>query len=426
MPAVSTQSVIPDMFKRIYKNRDLTNLSVRKTILGDKISSKPELVGESLTYPIHYGLGWGIHPTLNASTPAAKATYFSKWVIPCDQPSKLYGRLALDIPTMMRSASDVGSYMRLKNKELMNTLDNMKMQRKGVQLWSDGAMDIGRVKAVTGSNPATSFTITNFNDALKFDASGHASNAIGQTIVFNATRTGSAGTIKASTWKVTAVEIFDANGDTKITVTRLTGSGAGVDPAANDYVYVEGFYDQGFKGIPAWIPTATPTSTAFYGVDRTKAPEFLAGFRGSWEGTIRDSASRTVSIMAPYFDPGNATLWLSPERWYQLHFELKAENQLVIDDATTMKWGTSAMKLITPQGVIPVLSDAYAPKDAGYIIDHTHMEYLTTGPMIHMADEDLEALRLSDDDGLEIRIRSLALFRVDKPHTCGVFPISQS
>lgn len=72
------------------------------------------------------------------------------------------------------------------------------------------------------------------------------------------------------------------------------------------------------------------------------------------------------------------------------------------------------------------MADPYCPNTAGYLLNHSQMEYLTTGPLIHFADEDLEALRLSDDDGLEYRIRSLALFRMDKPHTCGVFPISQS
>ena len=414
MPAVSTQSALALMYKKIYKGRDLSNASKRKTPLGKKIAVKDELYGDNLTYPIRRGLGWGVGTSLDAATPAAKSGIFSNWVVSYTDTSKLYGRVTVDNPSVMRASRDIGAFMRLTQKEIQDTLDNMTMIRYGNQLWSDGAGDIAQILAVTGA-PVTSFTLTNYEDAIKFDGSGK------QVIQYAAVGNRSSGGVRAGSCVVTGVERYTSAGVAKITVTTT-----GVDPQATDYVYVNGTYANGPKGIPAWIPLTTPSSTPFFGVDRTPEPELLAGFRGTWEGTIADSASKLVSVMSAYFEPEATAMWVSPYRWYQLQFELQAKNLFMLDNQRTLEWGTTVMNLITPSGVIPVLADPYCPANAGYLLNHGQMEFLTTGPMIHAADEDVAGLRLSDDDGLEYRFRSLSCFRMDMPQKCGVFPISQS
>lgn len=413
MAAASTQSALSLMYKKIYKGRDLSNASKRKTPLGKKIAVKDELYGDNLTYPIRRGLGWGVGRTLDATNPVAKSGIFKNWVVSYTDTVKLYGRVTVDNPSAMRAQRDVGAFMRLTQKEIQDTLDNMTMIRYGNELWSDGAGNIGRILAVTGAAPVTSFTLTNYEDAIKFDGSGK------QVIQYSGTRTG--GAVRAGSAVVTKVERYTSAGVANITVT-VTGT----DPANNDYLYLYGTYDNGPKGIPAWIPSTTPSATTFFGVDRSEEPELLAGFRGTWEGTIADSAAKLVSVMGAYFDIDATAMWVSPYRWYQLQFELQAKNLFMLDNARTLEWGTTAMNLITPSGVIPVLADPYCPADAAYILNHGQMEFLTTGPMIHAADEDLSGLRLSDDDGLEYRFRSLSVFRMDMPQKCGVFPISQS
>lgn len=413
MAAASTQSALSLMYKKIYKGRDLSNASKRKTPLGKKIAVKDELYGDNLTYPIRRGLGWGVGRTLDATNPVAKSGIFKNWVVSYTDTVKLYGRVTVDNPSAMRAQRDVGAFMRLTQKEIQDTLDNMTMIRYGNELWSDGAGNIGRILAVTGAAPVTSFTLTNYEDAIKFDGSGK------QVLQYSGTRTG--GSVRAGTAVVTKVERYTSAGVANITVT-VTGA----DPQNNDYLYLYGTYDNGPKGIPAWIPSSTPSSTTFFGVDRSEEPELLAGFRGTWEGTIADSAAKLVSVMGAYFDIDATAMWVSPYRWYQLQFELQAKNLFMLDNQRTLEWGTTAMNLITPSGVIPVLADPYCPADAAYILNHGQMEFLTTGPMIHAADEDLSGLRLSDDDGLEYRFRSLSVFRMDMPQKCGVFPISQS
>lgn len=153
--------------------------------------------------------------------------------------------MTVDNPSAMRAQRDVGAFMRLTQKEIQDTLDNMTMIRYGNELWSDGAGNIGRILAVTGAAPVTSFTLTNYEDAIKFDGSGK------QVIQYSGTRTG--GAVRAGSAVVTKVERYTSAGVANITVT-VTGT----DPANNDYLYLYGTYDNGPKGIPAWIPSTTP------------------------------------------------------------------------------------------------------------------------------------------------------------------------
>lgn len=426
MAAAATQAAVAKMFKNIYLNRDLSNFSKRKCALGDRIKATPNLVGESLTFPINWGLNFGISTTLTATKPVAKGGKFDKWVLPSDAPSKLYGRVTIDIPSMMRSEKDIGSYMRLKAKTVTELLTNMKMQRRGNHLWSDVAGDLARISSVTGSNPITAITLTNYEDAIKFDGSSN------QHLHFATTRTG--GSLKvdgaATVWvyQVDKVTRYNASGNCVLTVSRIAGTGTTTEPAANDYIYNIDQYDAGPKGIPAWVPLTAPSATTFYGVDRTVEMEMLSGWRGTWEGTINDSIQRLVSIMTGYFDPEFSAVWLSPVRWYQLKLELEATRSLVIDDAKSLEFGTTVIRVITPKGAVMVMADAYCPIAGGWLLKHDEWEIHSTGDLIHMCDEDTPSgfLRLPDDDGLEARYRSLALYRCDTPGVQGCFPITQS
>ena len=421
MSGAVIQSTITKLYKTIYPpGQDLSNFSKRKTPLGDRIRKVDSLYGANLTFPINFGLGHGVASSLTASIPDARTTHFDNWVYPCDTGTyPLYARITHDTPTIMRAKKDVGTFMRANTKSIQEHLDNMKMIRCGQQIWSDGAGNLAQVASVTGSDPVTTITLTNVSDSVKFTGDGN------QYIVFNATRTGSSGGIRASVYKVAGVNRLTSSGTCILTVTRVSGAGA-ADPVANDYIYLYNTYDGGFLGIPSWIPSSDPTATTFYGVDRTKEMQMLSGWRGQWEGSISRSAAKLAHYMNAFIDPNTSALWLHPYRWWQLSEELKGEKMFMLDDARSLEWGTQVLKMVTPAGMVPVASDEYCPTDAGFLLNHDSWEIMTTGPLIHAADEDVSGLRLADADGLEYRFRSLAGFRCDNPGKNGRFPISQA
>ena len=411
MTAASTRTALTKMFKDRFFQGDLTRWGDIQTPLGDLIAKKDDFYGNNLIYPFNYGDSGDIYPSLDAVNPVAQAGRFDKWTI--DDTTSMYGRLTLDIPSMMRSDRDVGSYLKIKTKETLGILRKMKEQRLGVQVWGDGACDIGRAaEAVTGASDTTPLTVQ--GDAVKFK--------LGMKLQANPNRTGNAGTLRNDVYQVTKVERMTSTGTAKLTLTRF--SGAADDWAINDYLFNYGFYDSAMKGIQAWIPSATPSATLFFGMDRSDEPEMKAGWRGVWQGSIRETILHLVSVMGQYFSPQFSSVWVSPANWFRLSQELLSIGCLTFNEERSKEFGTKVITFAAPGGDVSVASDPFCPSTDAFLLRHGDIDIVTTGPLIHLANEDLEALRLSNSDGLEIRYRSLAQMIVPYPFHCGRAPIS--
>jgi hypothetical protein len=64
------------------------------------------------------------------------------------------------------------------------------------------------------------------------------------------------------------------------TITFTGNISAGVATAAvTDYLYLDGDATLAPAGLADWVPDTAPTSTAFFGVDRTVEPDFMGGIR---------------------------------------------------------------------------------------------------------------------------------------------------
>ena len=100
MTAASTRTALTKMFKDRFFQGDLTRWGDIMTPLGDLIAKKDDFYGNNLIYPFNYGDSGDIYPSLDAVNPVAQAGRFDKWTI--DDTTSMYGRLTLDIPSMMR------------------------------------------------------------------------------------------------------------------------------------------------------------------------------------------------------------------------------------------------------------------------------------------------------------------------------------
>lgn len=413
MSSASIMSALTKMYKTVYMNRDLMNQAKRKTPAYDSVQKMDDFDGANLTFPFNDGVPVGVSSTLAGAQSLASSSTFDNWVMTTRK--KLYGVLTIDAEAMLAARKDVGAFLRLRQKETNELMAYMKMVLGGHAFWGDGAGNIARVVAVTGADPVTSFTIAK-GDAVKIHRK--------QVLVFNATRTGSSGTIKASTWRVDAISRNTTATTATLTVTRLTGAGAGVDPAANDYVYLKDMYDAFPYGIAAFIPASTPGTggvpSTLLGMDRTTDVEMKSGWRVSWQGSIEETVKFLCATMGQYVDQENSVCWVSHYNWFRLEQELTAQNRKVIDARATQVFGSPALLVLTPDGNIPVVRDPYLDNNQAYILDMSTVEVHHLGPLLGMTDEDgLTALRQTADDGIEVRIRHLGENIVQRPFKCG-------
>lgn len=409
----STISALQKMYKTVYMNRDLTNLAKRRTPAYDVSGKYDDFDGANLTFPFNYGLPVGASANFGKAQASPQASKFDNWVMTTRK--TLYGFLTIDAQALHASRKDIGAFMRLRQKETQELLAYMKMVLGGRAFWNDGAGDVGKVSAQTGTAPMTDFTLAVPRDAVNF--------YINQRLQFNATRTGSAGTIRADVYQVTKVNRVSG----KITVNRV--SGAGGDVAVSDFVYLEGNYDSMPIGIPGFIPAADPgvsgVPTTILGMDRTDDPVMKSGWRGTWQGSIEESAKYLAALMGQYLNKEASAMWLSRYRWFQLEQELSSQGRKVIDARATQVFGAPALLLLTPEGEVPVVSDPFLADSDCYLLDHSQIETHHLNPLIHVVDDDgMGLLRMTADDGVEIRFRSWSENIVQRPFNCGRFPIS--
>lgn len=412
MASASTIAALQTMYKTVYKGRDLTNQAKRKTAAYDMVAKYDDFVGANLTFPFNYNMPVGVSSSFSVAQANPKASGFANWVMSTRK--TLYGFLTIDAQAMKAARDDIGAFLRLRQKETNEILSYMKMVLGGHAFWGDGAGNMGQVLAVAGSNPITSFTLTNQRDAIKFH--------LNQRLVFNATRTGSAGTLKAAVYNVTGIN--RATG--VITVTRASGSTP--DPAANDYVYLEGTYDAFPVGVAGFITPSDPGTggvpSSLMGMTRTDDPVMKAGWRGTWQGSIEESAKYLTALMGQYFDKDNSALWVSRFNWHRLEMELSAAGRKIIDARATQVFGSPALLLLTPEGEVPVVADNYLTDDTAYILDMSAIEVHHLDNLIHIVDDDgLGLIRQATDDGVEIRFRSWSENIIQRPFKCGRFPI---
>lgn len=408
MSSASTISALQKMYKTIYQGRDLSNQSKRKTTAYDMVAKYDDFDGAQLVFPFNYNMPVGVSPSFSLAQASPTASGFDNWVMSTRK--TLYGFLTIDAQAMKAARKDIGAFLRLRQKETDEILAYMKMVLGGHAFWGDGAGNIGQISAVTGANPITDFTLVEPKDAIKFH--------LNQRLVFNATRTGSAGTLKAAVYKVTGINRVSG----KITVTRVSGTTP--DPAVSDYVYTEGSYDAFPLGVGAFLPSADPGTggvpASLLGMTRTDDPVIKSGWRASWQGSIEETAKYLVSLMGQYFDRENTVMWVSRANWFRLEQELTAQGRKVLDQRATQVFGSPALLLITPEGDMPVVADSYMPQDCFYLLDMSTIEVHHLDNLIHVVDDDgLSLIRQTADDGVEIRFRSWSENIIQRPFKCG-------
>lgn len=392
MASASTISALQKMYKTVYLGRNLANQSKRKTPAYDAVTTKSDdFDGNLLEFPFNQDLPVSVSPNFTKAKNGASASTFDRWQLTTRK--KLYGFLTIDGEAMRAARKDIGAWLRLRQKETNEIRDYMKMVLGGHAFWGDGAGNIAQILAVTGSAPVTSFTLVNKRDAVKFHKN--------QRLEFCATRTG--GTVKATVYKVTSINRTTGS----IGVSQISGA---VDPAANDYVYLEGAYDAFPLGVQAFLPSADPgTGTipgTLLGMDRTDDTVMKAGFRGSWQGSISETAKLLCADMGQYFDSQESALWVSRYNWFRLEQEQEAAGRVVRDQSAVARFGAPGLVLQTPEGDVTVVSDPYCPNDAGFLLNNSTWETHHLDPLIHVIDDDgLAAIRQTDDDGIEIRLR---------------------
>lgn len=257
-----------------------------------------------------------------------------------------------------------------------------------ISMYGTGSGSRGQVLS---SSTSTSFTLKNIEDVVKFE--------VGYVLVFSTADGG--GSVKSGTATIAGVNRDSGVITLSAALTSIDGT-SGV--AANDYVFVQGDYDAKFSGLSAWIPASTPSSSAFFGVDRTVDPTRLAGVR--FDGSALPIEEALISAASRVAREGGAPdyCFMNYANFANLEKALSAKLTYV-DVKANAEIGFRGIVINGPRGKITVLPDQDCPDTNAFLLTMDTWKLYSLGQAPRILDMDgLKMLRQSTADGVEIRV----------------------
>jgi hypothetical protein len=167
----------------------------------------------------------------------------------------------------------------------------------------------------------------------------------------------------------------------------------------------------GLAGLEGWNPETAPTSgDSWFSVDRSAAPNYLAGGREDFStGTGIREALMTWCAKAHRYRGKWDVIVVNPENFNELEKELTSVSYLdirITDASAPVQVGYRAIEMACAWGTVAVVSDADCPLNVARGVTFSALKFLTVGrvgPYV-IDDDGVSMLRLADEDSFEMRI----------------------
>lgn len=277
-----------------------------------------------------------------------------------------------------------------------------------VSAWHNGGGARGQIS--TGSSvSSTTITLSNLADVTNFE--------VGMTLQ-SATTDGTTGSVNPG-----YVTLVGLDRDLGTLTTSVAWNSGIPSVATSNYIFQHGDFGAMFSGIPAWVPVTAPSSTAFFGLDRTVDVTRLAGVRVSStagapiEETLVELAAR---ITAEGGTPDTA--FLNPRDYSNLIKALGSKVEYETVPSFDMpQIGFKAAVVMGPGGPIKVVHEINAPRGYCWMMTMDTWEFNSLGEAPGILEEDGQMiLRRYNDDSYEIRIGTYGQFSCSAPGFNGV------
>lgn len=261
-------------------------------------------------------------------------------------------------------------------------------------------------RAQVGSTSTTTLTLSNTADITKFE----------KGMVLSASPNADGSSPRTGTNTITGV---DRNAGTITAATAWTTAITSL--AASDYLFQQGDMSSSrlkVTGLAGWGPTTAPSSTAFFGVDRT-ADSRLSFVRHT--GTASSIEENLVDLSYKVAENQGTpdVAFMSFRRKASLIKQLGSKVQYV-----DRKVGDIGFKAVLVHGAnsdIEVYADQFCQNDRFYVLELGQCILISAGmaPRI-WNDDNQQWLRTNSTAGMELRATVMAQFGVQCPGKCGV------
>jgi hypothetical protein len=382
--SVTTTTASP-ILKTLYPQKRVQNLVYKDHPLFAMLKKDTNFVGKNRVCAVRYRDTQGRSSVFATAQSGAQGTYGNfaavDFVI---TRVKDYQVVTLETEAILAAKNDEGALIKTLDTEMASGLNNI-AKSLAMGVYGDGGGSIGRVTGTTSP-----FTLVSVNDISNIE--------VGMTLAVSDTANG---TLRNSGAVMTVLTVNRDSG-------TFTASGIPGAIAANDYLFPAGDGANGstnvrMSGLAAWIPATAPTSTAFFGIDRSIDSSRLGGLRVDVSSESPEEGLLTVAARVSRDGGRISHVFMNPVKWaaYAKALGTKVEYETM----QVGEIGFDAIKFMGPKGPVGLVADQDCPFPTAYglSLDTWTLASLNDAPFI----QDMDGNRLSREasaDRYEARI----------------------
>lgn len=398
---LNSLTAIDAALKELYSGQAIENLVYQDNPFLAMVPKFTEFVGRNYPQPIISGV-----PAGRSAAFASAQTYQSQSQVNSFLLTRVsdYAVASISNEAFLASKSDKGAFL----EGLKLTVDGAFRaitNSLAVSLFRSGTGTIGVITDSGGTETlATPADIVNFEINMPLEVSASdggaiiASSVIGYVVAVNR----SAGTFDVSL----------TLGGAKGTPTNWSGT---------MYVRVTGDRNAKVSGLQAWLPKTAPTSTAFFGVDRSVDTVRLGGVR--YDGSAQNPEEALIDGSQLIAREGGRpeTAVVSYASFSALEKSLGSKVQYV-DAKSPANIAFRGIAVNGANTTIKVFPDRSCPAQTAYLLtmDTWKLRSLGDAPQILKYEDGLMTLRSASADSLEVRCGYYAQLGCSAPGWNGV------
>lgn len=385
--------------KSYYTNDEVENLVYKNRPFFALIPKMEQFFGKDLPIPLIYGNPQGRSAGFARAQARGAVTnsYLKAFKI---TRVKDYSIATIDNETLEASKNDKGAFLEAATTEIDGAINSLS-NSIAVDMYRSGYGDRGIV-GTSGVSGAT-ITLSEKNDIVNFE--------VGMELVVSSSQASNTLRALGSSGNgliVTAVDRTLGKLTFGFNVTDATNGIPGTTDA--DVLFVRGDREDSatparlkLAGLEAWIPQTAPSSTAFFGVDRTADLVRLSGVRYDAAGVPIEEALIEGATQVAREGGEIDTYFMNYSNYSNLEKSLGSKVQYV-DMAANATIAFRGIRVNGPMGEIKIVPDRNCPVNRAFGLKLDTWKLYSLGKAVRVIDTDgLKMLRQSTADGVEVR-----------------------
>jgi len=381
------------MLKEHYDRQTVENLVYKNNPLLAMLPKKEDFGGRNYPMPLIYG-----NPQNRSATFSNAVALTSESAVEAFTLTRVknYSLAFIDGETLKASEGDKNAFVSALTTEIDGAFQSL-ANDIAFSLGRDSSGYRAQVNAEPSEAATTVITLKNAEDVVGFE--------IGQDITIWSAKSG--GTQRTFDGSATSalVSAVDRSAGT-VTLNDAYDSSGTI--AADDYMFVNGDRGSKISGLEDWVPDSAPTSTAFFGVDRSVDTNRLGGIRTTGTGMpIEEALIECAQDIAR--EGGHPDVCVLNFKQYAKLIKSLGSKVQYIDLDVNGVVGFRGVLIHGAHGEIKVVPDRTIRDARAYLLQMDTWKLCSLGPIVHLLDRDgNKLLRQSSADAYEVRIGSYA------------------